>query len=252
MLHIIYICFCRWVHMLCVTFGKTGVSLFLFSLTIFIPHSNLMKKSCKSITVSQITTKFCSCHDSPAVMSYAKICSNPGIICIATMRDEWLLHRVWNHNWQIFTKKFQCDWQNLPRYWQDQIQENLYCSCLLMIKELGLYQNQFILCQQFTVFLPVMPVKTNLSCPLTILLGKWEAVFLYPLLQRSWKGGILVSRCPSVCPSVYGQNHVRSVTSTILARSISYLHILLSNFRRCVACEVFCKILGNLGSGMNQ
>ena len=63
---------------------------------------------------------------------------------------------------------------------------------------------------------------------------------------------LCLSICPSVCPSVCGQNHVRSVTSTILARSISYLHVLLSNLRRCVACEVFCKILGILGSDMNQ
>ena len=64
---------------------------------------------------------------------------------------------------------------------------------------------------------------------------------LYPPLQRSWKGGILVSPCPSVRPSVRlsvcGQNRVRSVSSTILIGSISYLHILLSNFRRCVACN---------------
>ena len=36
--------------------------------------------------------------------------------------------------------------------------------------------------------------------------------------------------------SVRGQNHVCSVSSTIHAGSISYLHILSSNFRRCVAC----------------
>ena len=54
--------------------------------------------------------------------------------------------------------------------------------------------------------------------------------FLYPPLQWSWKGGILVSHCPSfypsICPSVCGQNRVRIVISTILAKSISYLHIL--------------------------
>ena len=42
--------------------------------------------------------------------------------------------------------------------------------------------------------------------------------------------------------SVCGQNRVRSVSSTILIRSISYLHILSSNFRRCVACNVCFKI----------
>ena len=51
--------------------------------------------------------------------------------------------------------------------------------------------------------------------------------------------GILVSPCPSVHQSVRlsvcGQNRVCSVSSTILNGSISYLHILSSNFRRCVA-----------------
>ena len=41
----------------------------------------------------------------------------------------------------------------------------------------------------------------------------------------------------SVCSS--GQN--RSVSSTILIRSISYLHILSSNFRRCVASKLVSK-----------
>ena len=36
--------------------------------------------------------------------------------------------------------------------------------------------------------------------------------------------------------------HVRSVSSTILVGSISYLHISSSNFRRCVACKVYFKI----------
>ena len=39
--------------------------------------------------------------------------------------------------------------------------------------------------------------------------------------------------------SVCWQNRVRSVSSTILIGSISYLHILSSNFRRCVTCNVF-------------
>ena len=42
-----------------------------------------------------------------------------------------------------------------------------------------------------------------------------------------------------VCPSVCGQNRVHSVTSTILSGSISYLHILSTNFMRCVACYDF-------------
>ena len=47
---------------------------------------------------------------------------------------------------------------------------------------------------------------------------------------------------PSVCPSVRPASRVRSVTPTVLVGSISSLHILSSNFRRCVACKVSCKI----------
>ena len=47
---------------------------------------------------------------------------------------------------------------------------------------------------------------------------------------------------PSVRLSVCGHNRVRSVSSTILIGSISYLHILSSNFRRCVACNARFKI----------
>ena len=46
----------------------------------------------------------------------------------------------------------------------------------------------------------------------------------------------------SICPSICGQNRGHSVSSTILTESISYLHILSSNFRRCVVCKVFIKI----------
>ena len=81
--------------------------------------------------------------------------------------------------------------------------------------------------------------------------------FFYTLRSTKVKGGILVSPCLSVCPSICGQNHVRSVSSTILAGSISYLHILSGNFRRCVASKVFFKIekfevLANGGWGVSS
>ena len=77
---------------------------------------------------------------------------------------------------------------------------------------------------------------------------------IIPPASTKLKGGILVSPCPSVhlsvCPSVRlsvcGQNRVRSVSSTILIGSISYLHILSSNFRRCVACNARFNIFINL------
>ena len=46
----------------------------------------------------------------------------------------------------------------------------------------------------------------------------------------------------SVLLSICGQNRVRSVSSTILVRSISYLHILWSNFKRCITCKVCVNI----------
>ena len=55
-------------------------------------------------------------------------------------------------------------------------------------------------------------------------------------------GGILVSLRPPVCTYVRPTSRVRSVAPTVLVGSISYLYILSSNFRRCVACKVSCKI----------
>ena len=59
----------------------------------------------------------------------------------------------------------------------------------------------------------------------------------YPQLNEVEGGhtGFTLSIGLSVRLSVCGQNRVRSVSSIILAGSISYLHILSSNFRRCVA-----------------
>ena len=47
---------------------------------------------------------------------------------------------------------------------------------------------------------------------------------------------------PSVRPSIRPASRVRSVAPTVLIGSISYLHILPHNFKRCVACKVSCKI----------
>ena len=63
--------------------------------------------------------------------------------------------------------------------------------------------------------------------------------YLYPPLQRRWKGGTLVSACPPVSPSIYGQNRVHSISSTILAGSILFLHILSTNFRKFAVCWLF-------------
>ena len=76
-------------------------------------------------------------------------------------------------------------------------------------------------------------------------MGLASLLSLYSLFNKV-EGGILVSPCPSVRPSVRlsvcGHNRVRSVSSTILAGSSSDLHILSSNFNGCVAREVYLKI----------
>ena len=65
-------------------------------------------------------------------------------------------------------------------------------------------------------------------------------VFISPPASTKLKGGILVSPCPqSGCPSICGRNRVCSVSSTILAESIAFLHVLSTNFKRCVSCWIF-------------
>ena len=59
---------------------------------------------------------------------------------------------------------------------------------------------------------------------------------------RYVRPSVRLSIRPSVCLSV-DRNGVRSVSSTILIRSISYLHILSSNFKRCVTCNICFKIM---------
>ena len=63
----------------------------------------------------------------------------------------------------------------------------------------------------------------------------------YAVQLASWQ---LRSNSPktSVRPSVRPTSRVRSVAPTVFVGSISYLYILSSNFRRCVACIVSCNI----------
>ena len=77
--------------------------------------------------------------------------------------------------------------------------------------------------------------------------GLSTAMLLYPLTPHprfnEVEKGILVSPCPSVRLSV-------CASSTILVGSISCLHILSCNFRRCVACNVcFFSKFNNLKFG---
>ena len=64
-------------------------------------------------------------------------------------------------------------------------------------------------------------------------------------VERGYTGfslGVHPSVHRYVCPSVDKNISVPSVSSTILAGSIWYLHILSSNFRRCVMSIVYFKI----------
>ena len=71
-----------------------------------------------------------------------------------------------------------------------------------------------------------------------------DRLFIIPSAQRSCRGVYWFhSVRPSVCPPVCPASCVSSVAATVLVGSISYLHILSSNFRRCVTYKVFCKIL---------
>ena len=63
--------------------------------------------------------------------------------------------------------------------------------------------------------------------------------YFYTPTQRSCGGyiGFTPSVCQSICPSVRPTSRVHSVVPTVLVGSIWYLHILSSNFRRCVMCK---------------
>ena len=70
---------------------------------------------------------------------------------------------------------------------------------------------------------------------MTLMAKQFE--YHYTPIQRCWWGGVYtsfsLSLCPSVQLSVCRQNCVRSVSSTVLTRSISHLHVISSNFILC-------------------
>ena len=97
----------------------------------------------------------------------------------------------------------------------------------------------------------LLSVKPMLSAPyeqvfltlvkmcVSTLLRFWFHIFYTPTSTKGYIG-FTFSACPSVCLSIclslclsVDKNHVRSVSSTIPARSISYLHIISTKFRRC-------------------
>ena len=77
-----------------------------------------------------------------------------------------------------------------------------------------------------------------------------QSCVVIPLAQRSCcgmgggGGGVyrFHSVSPFVCPSVRPASRARFVAPTVLVGSISYLHIVSSNFRMCVKCKDSYKI----------
>ena len=68
--------------------------------------------------------------------------------------------------------------------------------------------------------------KWRPSCPNVLTCVKWSSahgIYHYTPAQRSWKGGILESGCPSVRLSVCGHNPVTALPGAILLRSQSNL-----------------------------
>ena len=73
------------------------------------------------------------------------------------------------------------------------------------------------------------PVKSSMRCRSWVQI--WSKFYYYTPASTKLKGGYWLHLVrPSVRLSVCGQNRACSVSSTILVGSISYLHILSSNF----------------------
>ena len=73
---------------------------------------------------------------------------------------------------------------------------------------------------------------------------KENICLLYPTHNEVVGGGVYWFH--SIRPFVHPPPRFRSVAPTVLVRSISYLYILSSNFRRCVVCKVYGKKIQNL------
>ena len=91
------------------------------------------------------------------------------------------------------------------------------------------------MCNEVLCYTPI--IFTNNRFPLRY---SYDIVWRFPSVStlltprfNEVEGGILDSPCPSVCLPV---SRIRSVSSTIVAGSVSYLHVLsfLGNFFKCV------------------
>ena len=110
---------------------------------------------------------------------------------------------------------------------------NWFCSAYEQIINLSFWTKQWWCCN---------PLLLLLKLNSYVLVAYYTPRFNEVDRGVYWYHLVRLSVCPSVRLSVCGQNRVRSVSSTILIGSISYLHILSSNLIRCVACNARFKI----------
>ena len=101
--------------------------------------------------------------------------------------------------------------------------------CLHIIV-LGSWCNIYIYIKQWALFFAI-----NAGADVN---GKSVWILLYPR-RFNWFHLVRLPVRSSALQSVCRPNHVCFVSSIILTGSISYLHILSSNFRSCVACNFF-------------
>ena len=80
-------------------------------LTIFHHHSNTTKNlfCCYQNSIDVIATKFCTCHDSCAVVTCAKICGN--LIPSNWITSIWIFHKIWIVIKKIFSEM--SPWTNM-------------------------------------------------------------------------------------------------------------------------------------------
>ena len=142
-----------------------------------------------------------------AICKMAAIWSRPQ--CVIMRCTVWLLTTVWGDLWPIVLVSISCLYRipniktaEIVKILPDRGQEHVY---------------------------PTLPIP--------LFLMSWRRHNYTPRFNEVEGGytGIPSSVRLSVRPSVCGQNRVRFVSSTIQDGSISYLHILSTNFK-CVAC----------------
>ena len=97
-----------------------------------------------------------------------------------------------------------------------------------------------------TQFEYVLWRRTMHECVMNIHYQTWIAqgrfINMIRTPSKQWACVIMISLSPSIRPNVRPASRVRSVAPAVLVGSILYLYILSSNFIRCVACKVSCKI----------